>query len=195
MKRLALGLGIAGMFVVATATVALANHGMGSGSAVCNVDGTITYTFLVDTSGHTVGDITTRLGNGPTPFTVSETVPGTQTTDSLEWHAAFHENNGNIVHSHGTIDVTFNGTCMTSPTPTPSSTTPPPTSPPPTSPPASHSPTNSPTTHVKGAGGVLGNGGTAPTGSSPTPAIVAFALLITGLGLMWAARRKARAAG
>ena len=192
MKRMVWGLGIAGVFVLVTASVAFANHGMGSGSAACNADGTITYSFTVTSSGQTVGDVTTRLGDGTTPFTASETLPGTQTTDSLEWHVTFHESNGNVIHSHGTIGVTFEGTCMTSPSPSPTSTTPPPTSPPPTSPPPTHAPTHSPITHVKGAGGNLGNG-TALTGSNATPAtVVAVTLLIIGLGLMWAARQRAR---
>ena len=193
MKRLGSVLGIAAVFILITATAAFANHGSGSGSAACNTDGTITYTFTVVSSGPTIGNVTTRLGNGPTPFTASETVPGTETVDSLEWHIAFLETSGNTVRGHGTITVNFVGTCMTSPSPTPSPTTPP-TTPPPTSPPPTHGPTqSSPITHVKGAGGTLGNG-TALTGSSSaTPAaLVAVALLIGGLGLMWVARQRAR---
>lgn len=195
MKRLGSLLGIAAVFTLLTATAAFANHGNGSGSAACNTDGTITYSFTVVSSGPTVGDVTTRLGNGPTPFTASETLPGTQTADSLEWHITFHETNGNLIHGHGTISVSFEGTCTASPSPTPSPTptSPPPTTPPPTSPPPTHGPTqSSPVTHVKGAGGTLGNG-TALTGSNATPvAVVGLALLMLGLGLMWVARQRAR---
>jgi hypothetical protein len=195
MKRLATGLGIAAVFIVITATAAFANHGIGSGSAACNTDGTITDTFTVVSSGHTPGDVTTRLGDGTTPFTATETLPGTQTTDSLEWNVTFHEQDGDVNHGHGTITVSFEGTCTTSPSPSPSNTTPPPTTTPPTTPPPSHaSPT--PTTHVKATGGPNNHthtGGTAFTGSNATlAAAIGAALLIVGLGLMWVARQRAR---
>jgi hypothetical protein len=199
MKRVGAGLVLAAVFLVVSATAALANHGVGSGSAVCNrPEGTITYTFNVVSSGKTPGDVTTRLGNGSTPFTASETVPGTQTTDSLEWHITFHENSGNVIHGHGTITVNFTPDCTATPT-SPPPTSPPPTSPPPTSPPPSHhSHSPSPTTHVRGtggssSGGTGGTGGTAVTGSNATPiAGAALALLVVGLGLLWVARERAR---
>lgn len=194
MKRVGTSLGIAALFIVVTATAAFANHGIGSGSAACNSDGTITYTFTVVSSGKTPGDVTTRLGNGVTPFTTSETVPGTQNSDSLDWHAAFHENSGKTIHSHGTITVTFTGTCSsptpTSPTPTPTSPTPPPTS---TPPPTHHTTTPTPSSSVKGTGGSHHTGGTAFSGSNATPAAAAaVVLLLVGLGFMWVARERAR---
>lgn len=197
MKRLGKSLGIAALFIVVTATAALANHGIGSGSAVCNTDGSITYTFTVVSSGKTPGQVTTRLGNGTTPFTVSETVPGTQHTDSLVWHAAFLENSGKTIHSHGTITVNFTPDCSsTSPTPPPTTTPPtttPPTTTPPTTPPPSHHGTPSPTTKVKGTGGNQHPGGTAFSGSNATPAAAAaVALLLVGLGFMWVARVRVR---
>jgi LPXTG-motif cell wall-anchored protein len=194
MKRLGTGLGIAAVFIVITATAAFANHGMGSGSTVCNPDGTITYSFSVISSGSAVGAVTTRLGNGPTPFSASETLPGSRTTDSLEWHITFHENNGGVIHGHGTITVSFDGTCTPSPSPSPSHTTPPPTTTPPTSPPPTHHSSSPSTTHVRGTGGTHHVRGTAFTGSSnTTPAAAAgMALLIVGLGLMWVARQRAR---
>jgi hypothetical protein len=182
MRRVGAGLVLASVFVVLSATAALANHGIGSGSVVCNPDGTLTYTFTVVTSGKIEGDVTTRLGNGTTPFTASETVPATQTTDSLEWHAAFHENSGKVIHSHGTIVVTFTGTCS-------SPTSPPPTTPPPTSTPPTHSHSPSPTAHVRGTGGSQppSTAFTGPSNATPA-AIAAGALLIVGLGLLWIAR-------
>jgi hypothetical protein len=189
MKRLGTGLGIAAVFIVVTATAAFANHGIGSGSAACNSDGTITYTFTVLSSGQTPGDVTTRLGDGVTPFTVSETVAGTQTTDSLDWQAAFHEKSGKTIHSHGTITVTFTGDCAT-PSPTTTSPTPPPTTTPPSPSHGSHSP--SPTTQVKGSGGSH-VGGTAFSGSNATPAAgAALVLIAIGLGFMWVARERSR---
>lgn len=196
MKRTATGLGIAALFIVVTATAALANHGIGSGTALCNPDGSIAWTFTVVSSGKTPGQVTTRLGDGTTPFTVSETTPGTQHTNSLVWHAAFHENSGKTIHSHGTIVVNFTPDC-TSPSPTTTSPTPPPTTTPPTTPPSSpptqHTTPPTPTTRVKGGGGNQGPGGTAFSGSNATPAAAAaIALLLVGLGFMWIARERAR---